>query len=143
MKTWTSALLTVALLFAGSLTLTTLSSTPASAEEAEAGSRTLTGEYIWSSSNRGPGELKAVFTPNGPDQWQVDFHFDWRGTPRVFSGEATGSLDGGKLEGEVRNSSKQRTFTFQGKVADGVFEGTHAEIEDGYPEKTGTMTLKG
>jgi hypothetical protein len=114
---------------------------PSLSDAKESSTQTLTGEYKWSRSNSDPGEIKAIFTPTGPDEWQVAFHFDFRGNAWIFSGTAKGSLQEGALSGEVQDESKGRTFTFTGKVREGIFEGTHAEIEDGYPEATGSMTL--
>jgi hypothetical protein len=43
----------------------------------------------------------------------------------------------------VQNEGKGRTFTFTGSFTDGTFSGTHAEVENGKPFDTGTLTLKG
>lgn len=102
---------------------------------------TLIGEYHW---ERGEtrGDLKAVFTPKEEGIYNVDFHFDFRGDAHTYSGEATGSLTGGTLEGEVKNEAKNRTFTFEGIMADGKFEGTHAEVGGRRGSRqTGTLKL--
>jgi hypothetical protein len=101
--------------------------------------RTLTGEYDW--GGRKSGDLEAVFTATGEDTWNVSFHFTFRDQPHVFSGTASGSLTEGQLRGEVFDDRKKRTFTFEGQVKDGKFEGSHAEIEGDRVQNTGTMTL--
>ncbi|MEM1182140.1 MAG: hypothetical protein AAGM22_27580 [Acidobacteriota bacterium] len=112
----------------------------ATAEDSAASAeRTLVGEYHW---NQGySGDLKAVFTPDGENQWNVSFFFDFRSEPHEYSGTATGSLDG-KLEGTVKNESKRRSFTFEGSFKEGQFEGNHAETTPGRNRRTGTLTLK-
>ncbi len=106
-------------------------------------SRTLTGEFIWESGDS-DGALEAVFTATGEQAWDVAFHFEFRDKPHTYSGTATGSLSEGKLEGEVKNEDKKRTFTFEGRFEDGTFRGTHAEIRRGGSRRdTGTMTLNG
>lgn len=102
---------------------------------------TLIGEYHW---ERGEtrGDLKAVFTPKADDTYDVSFYFDFRGDAHTYSGEATGSLTDGALQGEVKNEAKNRTFTFEGTIADGKFEGTHAEVGGRRGSRqTGTLKL--
>jgi len=103
--------------------------------------QTLTGEYRWKAGKE--GALEAVFTPTGEGEWEVDFHFKFRGGKHVYSGTATGSLTEGALEGTVFNESKKRTFTFAGDFEDGKFSGKHAEITGGHEQSTGTLTLGG
>ena len=100
----------------------------------------LTGEYVWTYQGE-PQDLEATFIATGKGQWEVSFDFKHRGTPHTYSGTAEGSLTEGKLEGEILNEGKNRTFTFTGEFADGTFRGTHAEITDGRAGDTGTMTL--
>ncbi len=58
--------------------------------------RTLTGEFVWNQrGNR--GDLEAVFTATGEQSWNVTFHFDFRGSPHVYTGTAEGSLSDGEL----------------------------------------------
>jgi hypothetical protein len=102
--------------------------------------RTLTGEYWWEESNRG-GDLRSVFTPTDEGTWDVVFYFTFSGESHVYRGTAQGSLTQGALSGKVVNESKRRTFTFEGIVKDGVFEGTHAEIYGSFASETGTLTL--
>lgn len=101
--------------------------------------QTLEGEYRWGGSG---GRLEAVFTSTGAGLWNVDFHFRLQGRDHVYSGTARGSLVDGDLEGRVRTENKRRTFTFRGTFEDGVFRGTHAELQDGREHKTGTLTLR-
>ena len=108
------------------------------AEEGE--TTTLNGQFIWEGGNS-TGDLEAIFTPNGDDGWNVDFHFEFRGKPHVYSGTASGSLSEGKLEGRVLNENKKRTFTFEGSFEDGAFSGTHAEVNGDKASSTGTLTL--
>ena len=103
---------------------------------------TLTGEYVWTHRDAGDA-LEAVFIPAGEAKWNVAFHFNFRDKPHTYSGTAEGSLSEGKLEGEVRNESKERLFVFSGQFENGKFEGTHAEIRDGGKRDTGTLTLSG
>ncbi|MEM7351565.1 MAG: hypothetical protein AAF657_12205 [Acidobacteriota bacterium] len=103
--------------------------------------QTFTGEYVWTQRNVSD-PIEAVFTPTGDGKWDVAFHFKFRGEPHVYEGQAEGSLTDGALHGEVRNENRQRTFTFKGTFADGVFNGTHREITRGRERDTGTITLK-
>ena len=124
------------LLIAVMAILLTISSGTVGAEDTQ----TLTGEFMW--TNRGvSGDLEAIFTPKGEDKWEVAFHFEFRGKPRVYSGTAEGSLTGGELKGTVKNESKKRTFTFDGTIKDGKFTGTHAEIGGDGVQETGTLSL--
>ncbi|MEM7583436.1 MAG: hypothetical protein AAF560_08660 [Acidobacteriota bacterium] len=101
---------------------------------------TMTGEYIWNRQDV-PTTIKAVFTPSGDARWDVSFYFKFREESHVYSGTAEGSLSEGALKGEVRNENKKRTFIFSGEFADGVFNGTHAEMRDGKKRDTGTITF--
>ena len=125
--------LTIGLL--ATLTLLMLGFTTTAEETA-----TLTGEYQWDQGGSS-GELRAEFTSTGENTWDVSFHFDFRGKGHIYEGTAEGSLTDGSLEGEVKNENRRRTFTFTGTTAGGQFEGTHAELEDGKPFDTGTLTL--
>jgi hypothetical protein len=102
--------------------------------------RTLTGEYWWEETGRS-GDLRTVFTPTGEGSWDVVFYFKFRGESHVYRGTARGSLSNGALSGKVVNESKRRTFTFEGTVKDGAFEGSHAEIFGSGPSRTGTLNL--
>jgi hypothetical protein len=112
-----------------------LPATPVEAEDSE----TLKGRFLWS---KGPeGDLEAVFTPTGPDAWDVSFHFRFRGRDHVYSGTAQGSLAEGELKGTVKNEDERRSFTFSGRVKDDKFEGAHSETTGGSTRSTGTLTL--
>lgn len=103
--------------------------------------RTLEGGFVWS---QGPtGDLKAVFKPTGEGQWDVDFHFNFRGEDHTYSGTAQGKLAEGSLSGSVQNENKKRTFKFQGEFKDGEFQGTHSEVKGDGSVDTGTLMLKG
>jgi hypothetical protein len=102
--------------------------------------RTLAGEFVWNQQDRG-GDLEAVFTSTGEGQWDVAFHFKFRGRPHVYSGTAEGSLSEGELRGKVLNENRNRTFTFSGTFEDGTFRGTHNEIAGDREQSTGTLTL--
>lgn len=104
------------------------------------GRRTLTGRYSWNQGSS--GDLEAIFTPDGGGTWSVAFHFSFRGQGHVYTGTAEGSLSGGSLRGRVRNENGRRAFTFRGTFSDGTFHGSHAEIEDGREQSTGTLTLR-
>ncbi len=103
---------------------------------------TLTGSYIWNSGQ--PSDLKAIFTATGENDWDVAFHFRFRGRAEVFSGTASGNLSDGNLKGQVKNKNGHgsRTFTFSGKFENGTFRGKHAEIFGKRESSTGTLTLK-
>jgi hypothetical protein len=111
------------------------------AEESEI----LTGTFVWERDDgEVSGDLEARFTSAGDKTWNVTFHFDWEGEPRIWKGTAKGSLKKGKLEGEVVTDNKERpaTFTFAGKFKGGTFRGTHARIrKESEPRATGTLTL--
>ncbi|MEO1366243.1 MAG: hypothetical protein AAFX50_03625 [Acidobacteriota bacterium] len=121
------------------LLVATLLAFGASAEDTASADKTLIGEYHW---NQGySGDLKAVFTPEGENQWKVSFYFDFRNEARVYTGTVTGSMDG-ELEGTVNNENKKRTFVFKGAFEDGVFQGDHNETTPGRDRRTGTLTLQ-
>ena len=84
--------------------------------------RTLTGEFVWNQRDTS-GDLEAVFTPSGEGEWDVSFHFSFRGRPHTYEGTAEGSLSQGALKGRVKNESGSRTFTFEGQFTDGEFRG--------------------
>ena len=111
------------------------------AEESE----TLTGTFVWERDDGEiSGDLEARFTSTGDNTWNVTFHFDWEGEPRIWKGTAKGSLKKGKLEGEATMDKKDKpaTFTFTGKFKGGTFKGTHARIrKEGEPRATGRLTL--
>ena len=130
MKQVVLALVALALVFA----------VPALASDAEP--QTLEGQYQWNRMEE-PGDIKAVFTPTGDGQWEVSFYFEFREEDHIYSGTATGSLSAGDLTGEVMSDGENpRPFKFEGKVVDGVFEGTHGTTGDDAQE-TGTMKLGG
>ena len=111
--------------------------------------RTLTGEYVVA-DGEGTEQLEAVFTPAGDGSWSVVFHFKFQDQPHTFTGSADGSLVQGSLEGRVENPSGSRVFTFWGELGEEatpeggqrkIFRGSHAEIEDGFENPTGTLML--
>jgi hypothetical protein len=102
--------------------------------------QTLHGEYAWDQGGAS-GDLEAVFTPKADGEWDVAFHFTFRGRPHTYEGTAEGSLTEGSLKGTVQNDNKRRTFTFQGTCAAGKFSGTHAEVTNGKEYRTGTLKL--
>lgn len=106
-----------------------------------AGKRTLTGTFHWT-GGEDKGDLEAVFTPTSEGKWDVAFHFEFDGRPHTYAGTAEGTL-AGDLKGRVRSDAGNRTFTFKGTFAGGVFRGTHAEIAGGGQHPTGTLTLRG
>ena len=103
----------------------------------------MTGEYYWDEGNNEGVLEKVIFSPTGEGAWDVAFHFRFQGRKHVYRGTAEGSLTAGSLQGNVRNESEERSFTFSGAFKDGTFEGTHSEIRRGSPRPTGTMILNG
>jgi len=106
---------------------------------------TLEGSFYWNISEKGRrGDLIGVFTPTSQDSWDVAFHFEWEGEPRVWKGSAQGSLTEGSLKGEVQTDDPeyQFTFRFSGDFKDGTFHGTHGQLEEGELEDRGTLTLQ-
>jgi hypothetical protein len=119
-----------------SLMVLSLAPLPSNAED----TKTLNGEFNWTQRDSS-GPLEAKFKPTGEGQWDVAFHFDFRGSPHIYSGTATGSLSEGELNGEVKNENEKRTFVFSGSFKDGVYSGTHAETTGDRKQDTGTLTL--
>ena len=104
-------------------------------------SRRLRGEYT-SDHHRGKRPLEATFALTQDDHWKVVFHFDWD-RRRTYSGTAEGSLSEGPLEGVVADEGRRRIFTFRGEFKDGLFEGTHYEVDRrGRERRTGTLVLR-
>ena len=99
------------------------------------------GEYNW--TQRGSSDdLRAVFTATGDEQWDVAFHFKFRGRKHTYKGTSTGSLgEGGEMAGTVKTEDKKRTFSFEGSVRNGTMTGTHYEVFRKGKQKTGTLTL--
>ena len=57
-------------------------SVPMAGTETEGETETLNGHFVW--NNRGTkGDLEAVFSATGEGQWDVAFHFSFRGKPHV------------------------------------------------------------
>ena len=101
---------------------------------------TLTGDFVW--GPRGDtGKLEAVFTTMGPGAWEVDFYFTFLQQAHVYTGTAVGELFDGELAGEVLSDDQHRTFVFRGLFEDGMFRGTHSEVQGGQKKLTGSMTL--
>ena len=114
---------------------------PGAAPLPESGEVTLYGQYRWRADPGDPGNLRAVFTPAGSDAWQVKFYFRFDGRSHVYSGNAAGSLDQGRLSGEVENERGNRFFLFRGDWSNGTFSGTHSERKRGGLKDTGTLDL--
>jgi hypothetical protein len=112
----------------------------ASAGESD-GTRVLAGHYTWNGGAE--GDVEAEFAPTGDGTWDVSFRFTFSGQDHTYSGTAEGNLSEGDLVGTVSNESGKRTFTFDGTFKKGKFRGTHAEIERGKPQETGSLTLEG
>lgn len=133
-----ASLLAATLVALVTFALPTTAQDPAPAEPSVT---TLIGAYHWERGET-EGDLKAVFTPTGDATWDVAFHFDFRGDPHTYTGEAKGSLTDGSLEGTVLNEDKNRTFNFEGTVQEGKFEGTHSEVGGRRgSRRTGTLSL--
>ncbi len=122
-------------------TLLALTALTADGFAAKGGDQTLKGEYYWV-GDRSHGDLRAVFTESGQNQWQVAFYFEFSDGPHTYEGTATGNLSDGTLQGEVKNENQRRTFTFEGSFENGIFKGTHAEIRRGRASHMGTLTLR-
>ena len=86
--------------------------------------------------------LKGEFVKTADGKWTTTFYFTFgkRGK-QVFKGTAEGSLEKGKLKGEV---VERRKFVFEGEWKDGKFTGKTAEYFKGKdkPSPTGTIELK-
>ncbi len=106
---------------------------------------TLEGSFVWTRDDGDrTGDLRAVFTPAGDDEWTVAFHFVWEDEPHVYMGTATGNLSSGPLEGTAEGDDENHkiSFRFSGEVEDGTFTGTHGYITgDGSLKQAGTLTL--
>lgn len=103
--------------------------------------QTLTGSFMSGFQDR-VKPLRAVFTPAGDADWSVAFYFEFNGRKHVYRGTAQGTLGEGELRGRVQNETRQRTFTFEGRFENGVFEGTHAEVGRRGERETGTLSLR-
>lgn len=106
------------------------------------GPREFTGRYEWTVGEK--GKLDATFTPTGtPNEYKVEFRFNFNGSPHVYAGTATGDLSDGDLRGEVKSDRGKRTFRFTGETKRGRFKGTHSEVrKNGEETATGTLRLK-
>lgn len=106
---------------------------------------TLEGSFVWARDDGDrTGDLTAVLTPDGENEWSVAFHFDWEGEPHTYLGTANGSLSDGPLEGTAENDSEENpaSFRFSGEFEDGTFNGIHRYVnEDGNLQEIGTLTL--
>ena len=103
----------------------------------------MNGSYVWTASPGDPGDLRAEFTSNGEDKWDVSFYFRFNGQNHIYTGTAEGSLKNGGLSGKVHNERKSRNWTFTGQVSNGKFEGTHTEhYRNGSSKRTGTLALR-
>ena len=107
---------------------------------------TLEGSFVWErqDDNR-DGDVRAVFTPTGENEWNVAFHFDWEDGPHTYKGTATGSLSSGELKGAVEADGGHRkmSFRFTGSFENSTFTGTHAFLDkEGELRHTGTLTLE-
>ena len=120
----------------------------ASLAAAESSAVTLDGSFVWVADNDDDsdvvGDLEAVFTPTGDNEWDVAFHFMWEGAPRVFAGTAVGSLTSGDLSGEVEDDREGReptVFRFSGAFEGETYHGKHGILQEGEYKSLGTLTL--
>ncbi len=106
---------------------------------------TLEGSFVWARDDGDrTGDLSAVLTPDGENEWSVAFHFTWEGEPHTYLGTASGTLSDGPLEGAAENDNPDHpaSFRFSGEFEDGTFNGTHQYVnEDGELRELGTLTL--
>ena len=106
---------------------------------------TLEGSFVWvRTDSESSGDLTAVLTPNGENEWDVAFHFVWEDEPHTYLGQATGTLDTGAFEGTAENDDPDHplSFRFSGEFEDGTFSGTHSCVQDdGSLRDGGTLTL--
>ncbi len=117
---------------------------PAADPVADSTSETVTmqGSYVAGEEYPDTGKIEAVFTATASGTWQVVFDFDFQESEYTFTGIAEGGLSAdGPLQGTVHDEAGKRTFKFRGTITDGVFHGTHAEVEFGGETPTGTMKL--
>jgi len=105
---------------------------------------TLEGQFVWARDDGDiPGDLTAVMTPSGENEWSVAFHFVWEEEDHTYKGTAMGSLDSGELKGNaVSDGDREMNFRFTGTVEEGTFNGTHGFVnDDGEVRDGGTLTL--
>lgn len=106
---------------------------------------TLEGSFVWARQDGDrTGDLTAVMTPGGEDEWSVAFHFTWEDEAHVYLGTASGSLSSGPLEGSAENDDDDHklSFRFSGDFENGTFNGTHGFVtKDGSLKDGGTLTL--
>ena len=106
------------------------------------GIRTLHGIYT-SGFSDGIQRLRAEFAPREEGGWKVAFFFKWSGEDRVYRGVAGGSLDEGRLFGQVHDEDKTRLFNFHCEFDKKKrCKGRHAEVVPTGEHETGTITLK-
>lgn len=106
---------------------------------------TLEGSFVWARNDGDrTGDLTAVMTPDGDNEWSVTFHFTWEEEDHVYLGTANGNLGSGSLTGTAKNDDDEHkmSFRFSGEFEDGTFTGTHGFVtEDGSLKEGGTLTL--
>ncbi len=105
---------------------------------------TLEGSFVWARNDGDiEGDLTAIMTPSGDNEWTVAFHFIWEEEPKTYTGTATGELGTGSLEGTAESGDERDlNFRFSGQFEDGTFSGTHSFVqEDGSLQEGGTLTL--
>ena len=105
---------------------------------------TLEGSFIWARDDGDiSGDLTAVMTPDGDNDWTVAFHFTWEDEPQTYHGTATGELGAGALKGTAESGDhRELSFRFSGEFEEGTFQGTHSFVQDdGSLREGGTLTL--
>lgn len=106
---------------------------------------TLTGQFIWNKQQDKPRELKAVFTPDGPQKWKAVYTFlnpVAKDQPVTYTGTVTGDLQNGQINGTSIAEGGKRTFELQGTAEKGVLTFTHSETTNHRVTPTGTGVLK-
>lgn len=105
---------------------------------------TLEGSFVWARDDGDvTGDLTAVMTAAGEDEWNVAFHFIWEEEPTVYRGRATGALGNGTLAGSAKSGDERDlSFRFSGEFENGTFQGTHSFVmDDGSLRQGGSLTL--
>jgi len=106
---------------------------------------TLTGQYIWDKQPAKPGELKAVLTPDGPQQWKAVYTFlnpQSKSQTVTYTGTLKGDLQNGPVTGTAVTDGGRRTFAIHGTANNGVLTFNHSETSNGNIKPTGTGRLK-
>ncbi len=115
-----------------------------SAANAPQRAHVMTGEYVWERDGKVEHKdvIEAIFTETDKATYDVAFRFTFTDGEHTYRGTATGSLSNGELHGTVESPDKEHSYRFDGTVTNGAFHGSHAYLEDGVPESTGSLTLQ-